>query len=82
MVGAVANSAPELFAALVAQVPFVDCVSTMLDPELPLTVGEWEEWGNPLDDESAYLRMMTYSPYDNVSGTNRMDRCAPTPTSW
>ncbi len=42
----------------------------MLDDELPLTVGEWEEWGNPLDDESAYYRMLTYSPYDNVSGEN------------
>jgi oligopeptidase B len=66
LIGAVANAAPELFAALVAQVPFVDCVTTMLDDELPLTVGEWEEWGNPLADESAYRRMLTYSPYDNV----------------
>ncbi len=62
-----ANQAPELFRALVAQVPFVDCVTTMLDDELPLTVGEWEEWGNPLADESAYCRMLAYSPYDNVS---------------
>jgi oligopeptidase B len=70
LIGAVANRAPELFRALVAEVPFVDCVTTMLDDELPLTVGEWEEWGNPLADESAYRRMLTYSPYDNVSGTN------------
>jgi oligopeptidase B len=42
----------------------------MLDDTLPLTVGEWEEWGNPVDDESAYRRMLSYSPYDNVSGTN------------
>ena len=70
LIGAVANQAPELFRALVAEVPFVDCVTTMLDDELPLTVGEWEEWGNPLDDESAYRRMLTYSPYDNVSGEN------------
>lgn len=70
LIGAVANEAPDLFRALVAQVPFVDCVTTMLDDELPLTVGEWEEWGNPLDDESAYWRMLSYSPYDNVSGTN------------
>ena len=63
-----ANQAPELFRALVAEVPFVDCVTTMLDDELPLTVGEWEEWGNPLADESAYCRMLTYSPYDNVTG--------------
>jgi oligopeptidase B len=70
LIGAVANQAPELFRALVAEVPFVDCVTTMLDDELPLTVGEWEEWGNPLDDESAYRRMLTYSPYDNVTGQN------------
>jgi oligopeptidase B len=70
LIGAVANEAPELFCALVAEVPFVDCVTTMLDDELPLTVGEWEEWGNPLADESAYRRMLTYSPYDNVTGQN------------
>ena len=70
LIGAVANEAPELFRALVAEVPFVDCVTTMLDDELPLTVGEWEEWGNPLSDESAYRRMLTYSPYDNVTGHN------------
>ncbi len=70
LIGAVANRAPELFRALVAEVPFVDCVTTMLDDELPLTVGEWEEWGNPLADESAYRRMLTYSPYDNVTGQN------------
>jgi oligopeptidase B len=70
LIGAVANQAPELFRALVAQVPFVDVVTTMLDDTLPLTVGEWEEWGNPVEDESAYRRMLSYSPYDNVSGTN------------
>ena len=70
LIGAVANAAPELFAALVAQVPFVDCLTTMLDPDLPLTVGEWEEWGNPLEDESAYERMFGYSPYDNVLAQN------------
>ena len=70
LIGAVANQAPELFRALVAHVPFVDCVTTMLDDELPLTVGEWEEWGNPLADESAYWRMLGYSPYDNVTGEN------------
>ena len=70
LIGAVANQAPELFRALVAQVPFVDIVSTMLDDTLPLTVGEWEEWGNPMADESAYRRMLTYSPYDNVTATN------------
>lgn len=70
LIGAVANQAPDLFRALVAQVPFVDCLTTMLDDELPLTVGEWEEWGNPLDDEAAYFRMLSYSPYDNVRGEN------------
>jgi oligopeptidase B len=67
LIGAVANQDPELFCALVAEVPFVDCVTTMLDDELPLTVGEWEEWGNPLADVEAYRRMLTYSPYDNVA---------------
>jgi oligopeptidase B len=67
LIGAVANEAPELFAALVAQVPFVDVVTTMSDEDLPLTVGEWEEWGNPLADEAAYFRMLSYSPYDNVT---------------
>jgi oligopeptidase B len=70
LIGAVANEAPELFRGLVAEVPFVDCVTTMLDDELPLTVGEWEEWGNPLADEAAYWRMLTYSPYDNVTAQN------------
>ncbi len=68
LIGAVANLAPELFRCLVAEVPFVDCVTTMLDDELPLTVGEWEEWGNPAADEAAYRRMLAYSPYDNVTG--------------
>jgi oligopeptidase B len=67
LIGAVANRAPDLFRALVAQVPFVDCLTTMLDDELPLTVGEWEEWGNPLADQDVYYRMLSYSPYDNVS---------------
>jgi oligopeptidase B len=68
--GAVANLAPELFAALVAQVPFVDVLTTMLDDQLPLTVGEWEEWGNPAADAAAYWRMLSYSPYDNVTGVD------------
>jgi len=70
LIGAVANEAPELFTALVAQVPFVDVLTTMLDADLPLTVGEWEEWGNPLADEAAYERMFSYSPYDNVTAVN------------
>lgn len=67
LIGAVANLAPERFRALHAQVPFVDALTTMLDPGLPLTVGEWEEWGNPLDDPTAYTRMKGYAPYDNVA---------------
>jgi oligopeptidase B len=66
LVGASVNLAPELFAAIIAEVPFVDCLTTMLDVELPLTVTEREEWGNPTDDEDAYWRMRSYSPYDNV----------------
>ncbi len=73
LIGAVANEAPALFAALVAQVPFVDVVTTMLDDSIPLTVGEWEEWGNPLADEAAYRRMLSYSPYDNVTGQTYPD---------
>jgi oligopeptidase B len=63
--GAVANLRPDLFAGIVAEVPFVDIVTTMLDPDLPLTITEWEEWGDPQDPD-AYARMKAYSPYDNV----------------
>jgi oligopeptidase B len=66
LMGAVANLRPDLFAAIVAEVPFVDVVTTMLDPELPLTVTEWEEWGDPRD-AADYARMKAYSPYDNVT---------------
>ena len=65
LMGAVANLRPDLFAAIVAEVPFVDVVTTMLDPSLPLTVTEWEEWGDPREPD-AYARMKAYSPYDNV----------------
>jgi oligopeptidase B len=65
-VGAVANEAPEMFRAIDAHVPFVDCLTTMLDPTLPLTITEWEEWGNPLEDPEIYWVMKSYSPYDNV----------------
>jgi oligopeptidase B len=64
--GAVANLAPDLFRAIVAEVPFVDCLTTILDETLPLTVLEWEEWGNPVDDPEIYRVMKAYSPYDNV----------------
>jgi oligopeptidase B len=67
LVGAVANLAPELFAGILAQVPFVDPLTTMLDPSLPLTVTEWDEWGNPLRDKDVYLYMKSYSPYENVA---------------
>lgn len=67
LVGASTNRAPELFAGVVAAVPFVDVLTTMLDPDLPLTVTEWEEWGNPLEDEQAYYDILAYSPYDNVA---------------
>lgn len=65
LVGAVANLAPERYRALVAHVPFVDVVTTMLDPSIPLTTNEYDEWGNPADAES-YRYMLSYSPYDNV----------------
>jgi oligopeptidase B len=73
-VGAAANLAPELFGAVVAEVPFVDCLTTMLDDSLPLTVGEWEEWGNPVEDEAIYWAMKAYSPVDNVHGTDGQGR--------
>ncbi|NUR49023.1 MAG: S9 family peptidase [Hamadaea sp.] len=66
LVGAVANLAPELFAGIVAQVPFVDALNTILRPDLPLTVTEWEEWGNPLESPEVYAYMKSYSPYENV----------------
>lgn len=67
LVGAVANMAPELFAGILAQVPFVDALTTILDPSLPLTVTEWDEWGNPLEDEDVYFYMKSYAPYENVT---------------
>lgn len=67
LVGAVANMAPELFAGILAQVPFVDPLTTILDPSLPLTVTEWDEWGNPLNDSDVYAYMKSYSPYENVA---------------
>jgi oligopeptidase B len=66
LMGAVANMAPDAFAGIVAQVPFVDALNTILDPSLPLTVTEWEEWGDPLHDAAVYEYMKTYTPYENV----------------
>jgi len=66
MAGAVLNLAPERFVAAHAAVPFVDALTTILDPTQPLTVPEWEEWGDPLHDPAVYARMKGYSPYENV----------------
>ncbi len=68
LMGAVANMAPEAFAGIVAQVPFVDALNTILDPTLPLTVTEWDEWGDPLHDPKVYAYMKSYTPYENVTG--------------
>lgn len=67
LVGAATNLAPDRFAAVLAAVPFVDALTTILRPDLPLTVGEWEEWGNPLEDPQVYEYMRGYSPYENVA---------------
>ncbi len=66
LMGAVANLRPDLFHAIVAEVPFVDCLTTILDESLPLTITEWEEWGDPVHDPAVYDLMKSYSPYDNV----------------
>jgi oligopeptidase B len=66
LMGAVANLAPELFSGILAAVPFVDALTTILDPSLPLTVIEWDEWGDPLHDADVYAYMKGYSPYENV----------------
>jgi len=67
LVGAVANMAPQQYGAVIAEVPFVDALNTILDDTLPLTPPEWPEWGNPITDEKAYAQIAAYSPYDNVS---------------
>jgi len=69
LMGAVANMAPQLYKGIIASVPFVDVVTTMLDESIPLTTGEYDEWGNPNDAEY-YTYMKSYSPYDNVTAQN------------
>jgi oligopeptidase B len=67
LMGAVTNLAPDAFTGIVAQVPFVDALTTILNPSLPLTVTEWEEWGNPLEHREVYEYMKSYTPYENVT---------------
>ncbi len=70
LVGACMTQRPDLFAAVVAEVPFVDIVNTMSDPTLPLTVTEWEEWGDPRRPSPFASLMLAYSPYDNTTPAN------------
>ncbi|WP_423299040.1 S9 family peptidase [Glutamicibacter nicotianae] len=67
LMGAIANMAPQLYTAIIAQVPFVDALTSILDPELPLSALEWEEWGNPIESKEVYDYMKSYSPYENVT---------------
>ncbi|PRB74249.1 oligopeptidase B [Arthrobacter sp. MYb214] len=67
LMGAVANMAPQLYTAIIAQVPFVDALTSILDPELPLSALEWEEWGNPIESKEVYDYMKSYTPYENVT---------------
>ena len=67
LVGAAVNIAPDAFGGVAAQVPFVDALTTILDPSLPLTVTEWEEWGDPLHDPAVYAYMKSYTPYENIA---------------
>ena len=66
LMGAVTNLAPDAFCGVLAAVPFVDALTTILDPSMPLTVIEWDEWGDPLHDPEVYAYMKSYTPYENV----------------
>lgn len=70
LMGGVLNLAPELYRVCVAQVPFVDALTSILDPDLPLTALEWEEWGNPIEDKTVFDYMLEYTPYHNVAKAN------------
>ncbi len=76
LMGAVANMAPECFAGIEADVPFVDALTSILDPSLPLTVTEWDEWGDPLHDEDVYRYMKEYTPYENAPESGDDSRVA------
>lgn len=78
LMGAIANMAPDRFKGIQAVVPFVDPLTSILKPELPLTVGEWEEWGDPFHDPEVYDYMATYAPYENVSAQEYPDILAVT----
>ena len=78
LMGAVANMAPEKFAGIQAIVPFVDPLTSILKPELPLTVGEWEEWGDPYHDPEVYDYMAGYAPYENITAQDYPDILAVT----
>ena len=71
LMGAVANLSPDAFGGIVAMVPFVDALTSMLDPTLPLTIPEWEEWGDPLHNPEVYQYMKSYTPYENVAPDRR-----------
>lgn len=74
LMGAVINMAPDAFAGVEADVPFVDALTSILDPSLPLTVTEWDEWGDPLHDDTVYRYMKSYSPYENVMTADERTR--------